>query len=617
MKFSSILSSKRLAAHAAVSALVLLSACGGGGGSEPVTQTPPLAAPTNKPLSVTGTVTGFGSIIIDGVRYDDSQAKVSVDMGDAQGRAAALGDVKLGMSVDAKVENGKLTDVTLRAALAGPVSSIDIASASFRIYGQTVKIASSGATPTLFEGVAGLAGLALNDRVEVHGIVDAGQAIVATRVERKPRDAGEPAVRLGGAVAGLDSVARSFRLGDLTVDFNGASVTPVELSLANGQQVTVFGDAVPANGRFLAKTVRIKSAEDGAPLAIGGRITTYGSIADFTVAGVRVNAQDAALEGGTAAELALGLGVAVEGRMTAGVLKADKLRIIKTSIDALASLKGEVSDFLSLTSFKLRGTAVDASAAVFENGRAADLGNGAYVSVRGVVRGDTFRAERVEFLAPPAAQPVKITGELRDWEATARLFKLVAMSVRVVDATLFEEGSLDRLANGRRVSVTGTPDSQGVIVASKITLLPDFVAPTTFVAGGRAYDVAASSFKLPGVTVTHNSHTVFEGGTSSDVANGVLVYAKGRYDAANKALFATWVEVVKGDAPASRVAGAVGDFVSAADFRIGGQRVDASNAEFVEGQSSGLANGVIVMATGSLVERNGARVFVATKLRFM
>jgi hypothetical protein len=65
------------------------------------------------------------------------------------------------------------------------------------------------------------------------------------------------------------------------------------------------------------------------------------------------------------------------------------------------------------------------------------------------------------------------------------------------------------------------------------------------------------------------------------------------------------------------VAGTVSDFVSLGDLRIGGQRVDASGATWVGGQSSSLANGAVVMATGSLVERNGVRVFVATKLRFM
>ena len=133
----------------------------------------------------------------------------------------------------------------------------------------------------------------------------------------------------------------------------------------------------------------------------------------------------------------------------------------------------------------------------------------------------------------------------------------------------------------------------------------------------RAYDVAPSSLQLPGVTITHSSTTVFEGGTPADIVNGALVFAKGSFDASSKSLFATWIEVVKAGAPAARVAGTVSDFVSLSDLRIGGQRVDASNARYVDGEPSALADGRLVMATGEMAERNGVRVFVATQVRFM
>lgn len=611
----------RLAVLASAALLALVSACGGGGGSsgtsDPVGTAPTPGTPTAQALSVNGTVTGFGSIIIDGVRYGDGSARVLVDNGAAAAKGAGLSDLKLGMSVDAKVENGEVTEVTVRAAVAGPISSIDLAGSSFSIYGQTVKISLSGAAPTLFEGVSGLSGLSPNDRVEVHGTVDASRAIVATRVERKPRDADEPAVRLTGIVTALDATARSFKFNDLTVDFSSASLLPANLAIANGQQAFIFGDAAPSNGRFVAKLVRIKAAEDGAPATLGGRITAFTSIADFSVGGVKVNGQGAAVEGGVATDLVAGQSVAVDGRMTSGVLRADKIRVIKTPVDALASLKGEVTDFISAANFKLRGTSVDASQASFVGGVAADLGNGATLQVQGAARGDVFRAERVEFLKPTAAQTLKLSGEARDWNLQTRSFKLVALEVRLAESVELEGGTISQMSSGRRVAVVGVPDANGVVLASKLILLPELVAPAATVLGGRAYDVAPSSFKVPGVTVTHSSATVFEGGTSADITNGALVFAKGRVDAANRSMFASWVEIVKGESVGARVAGSVSDFVSLADLRIGGQRVDASAAQWVDGPSSTMANGVVVMATGSLVERNGVRVFVVSKVRFM
>ncbi len=608
-----------LAAMAAASLLTLLAACGGGGGSadQPAQTSSGSPAPIAQALSVSGTVTGFGSVIIDGVRYDDSQAKVSVDQGGSTESPRALNDVKLGMSVDAKVREGKLTEVSVRAALAGPISAIDLAAGSFGIYGQTVKVVSTGATPTLFEGVADLNGLAVSDRVEVHGIVDATRAIVATRVERKARDAAEPVARIGGVVTALDTTAKTFKFNDLTIDFSSANVTPADKTLANGMLVTAMGDVAPAAGRFSAKAVRIKTGDEGAPLAIGGRITAYTSLGDFTVSGVRVNAADATLEGGVAADVALGASVAAEGTVTAGVLKATKLRIIKVPADALASLKGEVTEFVSAASFKLRGTVVDASAATYVGGQAADLGNGAMLIVTGRVKGDVFKATQVEFKSAVAAQTVKLSGEMRDWNATARSFRLAGMSVRLADSVIVEGSTKDLLINGRRVAIVGLPDSQGVVIASRLTIQPELAAPTVTVVGGRAYDVADGRFKLPSVGVSWTSGTNFEGGEAADIANGVMVFAKGRYDANSKSVAATWIEIVKADSATPRVAGAVSDFVSLADFRIGGQRIDASGAVLLEGQASDLGNGDVVMVSGSIVERNGARVLVANKLRFM
>lgn len=618
MKSHELASRARVAALAGAAALALLSACGGGGGGTTDAPTPTPVDTTVRPLSVNGTVTGFGSVIIDGVRYDDTTVQVAVDNGGATGTTVTLGELKLGMSVDAKVDNGKLTEVTLRSAITGPVASIDLAGSSFMIYGQPVKVVTSGATPTLFEGVSGLSGLAVNDRVEVHGTVDANKAIVATRVERKPRDANEVAVKISGVVTTLDNTAKTFKFNDLTVDFSSAVVRPSNLSLANGQLVFAFGDAAPSGGRFTAKAVRIKAAEDGAPAALGGRITAFTSLSDLSLAGVKVNAGTATLDGGVAADLVVGQSIAVEGKMQSGVLVADKVRILKTSVDALSSLKGEVSDFVSAANFKLRGTTVDAANATFVSGTVADLANGAYVTVQGAARGDVFRAEKVEFLKPTAAQTVKVTGEVRDWDATARTFKVLAMSMKLASGVDFDSSSLARMANGRKVAVVGLPDADGVVQVSKLSVLEDPSAPAVSVLGGRASDVAPSSFKLPGgITVTHSSATIFEGGTSADIANGALVFAKGRVDGTAKTMFATWVEIVKGESTAARVAGQVSDVVSLSDFRIGGQRVDASSAQLVDGQATALTAGAVVMATGSLAERSGVRVFVATKLRFM
>src|SRR5438270_5292928 len=79
-------------------AALLLSGCGGGGDAG--TSTPAAASRS----FAAGTITGFGSVIVNGVRFDDSKAKVSDD----DGNAAASGALKLGMRVE--IEGGAVND---------------------------------------------------------------------------------------------------------------------------------------------------------------------------------------------------------------------------------------------------------------------------------------------------------------------------------------------------------------------------------------------------------------------------------------------------------------------------------------------------------------------------
>lgn len=605
--------SQRVLGTLTAAALLVLAACGGSGSGSSTTAT---GSNTTGTLAVSGTITGFGSVIIDGRRFDDSIASVSIDTDPSAPSAGTLSDLKLGMTVDGKVVDGKLTDVVVHAALFGPIATLDAASSSFTLYGQTVKTIAGGATPTVFDGVQDFSGLVAGDVVEVHGTVDASKAITATRIERKPRTDLGKGVKIGGVITALDSAAKTFKFNDMTVNYGTAAVLPAGAVPANGQLVVAFSDTPPAAGGFNAKAIRIVTAADGEGFGIGGRIMVFTSLTDFTVSGVHVDAGSAAIEGGSAADLAAGVVVAAEGSVVDGVLKATKLRVLKTAADVLASLKGQVTDWVSSASFKVRGTAVDASSASFVGGSASDLGAGAWVTVSGKVQGDVLKADQVAFIAMPVAQPVRLQGEVRELDTAAKTFHFLGVTLKLGNAVEFVGGTLADLANGKRVAVTGTPGTDGVVVLTRVEFLGTLV-PQVSVVGGRAFDVVDGGFKLPGIAVSYTGNTAFAGGSAADLANGVMVLAKGTFDATTHAIKATWIEVVTEDASVPRVAGPVGDFVSAADFRVGGQKVDASGASFADGEAANLGNGVVVEAVGSLSEVAGAKVLVATKLRFL
>ena len=87
-----------------------LSACGGSGGSTDTTPVPPSA--TAK--SVVGTITGFGSIYVNGIEYDTNGASYEVDDASASDDSAlAVGMVvKVQGSVNADGRTGSASSVS-------------------------------------------------------------------------------------------------------------------------------------------------------------------------------------------------------------------------------------------------------------------------------------------------------------------------------------------------------------------------------------------------------------------------------------------------------------------------------------------------------------------------
>jgi hypothetical protein len=621
---------------------------------------------------VSGTITGFGSVIIDGQRFDDSAVNVSIDSSLSAPAGGTLSDLKLGMQVQGTLTAGVLSDVVVRASAVGAVGAIDLVASTFTVYSQAISVTTTGATPTVFEGLSGLSALTVGDVVEVHGTVGAGNQIVATRVERKARTDTAAGVRLAGLVSGLN--ANSFNLGNLNVDFTGATVIPAGKAVANGQMVAVYADAAPVGNKLVAKGVRIASTDEGTGYGVGGRIMAYTSVSDFTISGIKVDGSTATFVGGVAADLALGVEVAVEGTMTAGVLKATKVRVLKTPDDVKASLSGTVTDFVTNASFKVRGAAVDASAASYTGGTASDLGNGASVKIVGRIQGDLLKADTVEFTAPAATGAIKLKGEIRDLNASAGTFHFLGVNLKLNSDVVYLAGTAADLANGKRVEVTGVSASTTAVTApstaasapavtptlnvSQVQFLPA-LTPQVSVVSGRVNALTATGFKLPGVTVSISNSTTFTGGVAADLSNGIEVLVSGLWNSQLGALVATSIEVhmpqvTPGSGSGSTgggstsgtgggstgstggstsssgnttgasqtpavltLRGAITEYVSRSAFRIAGQKVDASLATITGGSVLDLGNARTVEATGVIAGVEGARYLKLSTLRII
>ncbi|MDQ0080700.1 hypothetical protein J2W35_001030 [Variovorax boronicumulans] len=348
-----------------------------------------------------GAADGLGSIILNGLRYDTDTATFTIE--DAT-------ELQIGMSarvagkVDANFTSGVATQVQSAAELRGAASGIDTSAGSFVVMGTVVSIDSA----TVWADASGLADVGAGSIVQVWGLPSAPGALRATRIQIAPTLT-DPLVT--GTVQNLDTVGKTFTLGQLTINFSSAAFTGMNASsLANGIIVRARSTAPPIASVLTATTVQGWYAipvSDGIAVQLAGVITDFGSRSSFKVLGTPVDATNAQITGGPPnAQLGNGVKVEVDGFMSGGVLVVKKLRIRNvpgTGGPASFTLIGAIGAYQSPASFRVRGQPVDAggSGVIFENGTAANLGSGQRVTVVGdrVVDG-VLIAQRVTFTTP-------------------------------------------------------------------------------------------------------------------------------------------------------------------------------------------------------------------------
>jgi hypothetical protein len=355
---------RHMATFSAVGTLALSSAllvaCGGGGGvSGGGTGAAPATTVTG--LSV-GTVTGKGSTIVNGVRFDDSSADVR---GEDDSTGHSGDDVKVGMEVE--IEHGVVTcptatltvatcDVTPVATathmsfgnnsivapisnfVAGSATSTPPTFASFDLLG--LHVVTTALTTVSLEGAAGLANGVI---VEVNGSYDSvAKVTTATRVEVKPAGTG---MRLRGVL----NIAASTIDGKL-VDLSGLSVADTAtLNGLNGQVVRVKVDtsATPKVLSFKSTQRKLDDKFKGKEAELEGVIAGFDSattgVVKFNLRGAPVSVSTtptALITQATITALQNGARVEVEGTVdSAGVLVASKVQLHTETNDALVEFE--------------------------------------------------------------------------------------------------------------------------------------------------------------------------------------------------------------------------------------------------------------------------------------
>lgn len=385
-----------------------LVACGGGGGGSSVagannSSTPTNPAPTETTVAQ-GVVTGFGSVIVNGVHFDVQDANISVDGSSEVESDLGVGQlVRITGSINADGLHGKATSLVGESRLRAPIDSLTlttdantgVTTGTIVALGQNILVTAD----TFYEDGLLATDLKAGDFIKVSAYTNADGDLVATRIEKLTgSEIGE--VFLSGSVADLDTTAKTFTLNGVAVDYSKATINDLPNKLlANGLVVRVHGTVV--NGVLVA---------DG---------NVHLSLLD---------------------------------------LKHDGLLDLKHDY----GIFGVVSGLVDNTSFMLDNTKVLISGSTrFENGTAASLTDGVWVKVKGTLDADhNLVASKVTLYFKPR---VHDEGLIEAIDLTAKTFTLNGVTFTVTTDTSFNDRSkahvrffdLEDLLTGDFVDVRG------------------------------------------------------------------------------------------------------------------------------------------------------------------
>lgn len=216
-------------------ATVLVAACGGGG---------QLASGgivgTGISITSIGSITGIGSVIVNGVRFATTGAAVTID-----GSPAPETTLRVGMVVTVQGQvfpdgTASARSVDARTEVKGVVTGVDNAARAFTVLGQRLRTDQV----TVFAG--GNFDTLLNQYVEVSGFRGATGDLLATRVDILPAVVPGTPLEITGTVAAFDAAGKTFLIGVQLVDFSQMGAAFLPSGLGNGAVANVRGTMVGA-----------------------------------------------------------------------------------------------------------------------------------------------------------------------------------------------------------------------------------------------------------------------------------------------------------------------------------------------------------------------------------
>lgn len=314
-------------------------ACGGSGGSEFS------GGGTGGTGISTGSVTGFGSVVLNGAHYYTDNAvspgfrtkKISKGMDRSGAGDQEVFRVGMVVIVRHSSADNNAVEIDYDPNLVGPIAAMDSnPEPTLQVLGHTV----------LLDNAALFASLAQGNVVEVSGYVDNSGRIRATYVDLlRPAPIAGDTFEVRGFISGLRPSDSTFAIGPLpdgsgittTVSYTPGAVRGLPSGPANGMYVGVeTRDIASGIGGIRADRVASFSPRtefpEGATVDLDGLVTRVdsrsGNVLTFDLEGKTVRTNDATVFlGGTGTDIQSNVRVLVRGTEAGGVLSASGISI--------------------------------------------------------------------------------------------------------------------------------------------------------------------------------------------------------------------------------------------------------------------------------------------------
>jgi hypothetical protein len=343
-------------------------------------------------MTAIGIISGFGSVVINGIRFDDTLAAVRVD-----GVSAQPTDLRLGMVALAQGVRSTGATATLPTAIANQIEVWKTAQGTVsRVVnmGSYVQFSVAGLTVqtdvgTVFDGLSSASSVA------------SGQTLAVWALQENTEATRWRATRIALVSPSLTVTSGLFVSQGNTGTLNGWLLkthdTSLLAGLQNGQMLRIEGTPNDSGTELqvLSVTRSGLTTHTQVDMELEGLVTTPLANNRFMLSGVTVDV--GALRAATLPAIAVGARLEVKGSLQNGVLTATEIELEDDNTLQGVEIEARIERYTSLSDFVLRAQRCDASrVTAIENGTANDLKVGVKIKVKGFKSGDILMVTELE-----------------------------------------------------------------------------------------------------------------------------------------------------------------------------------------------------------------------------